>query len=400
MTIDQDTSPSQTTFTVPGLSTEHISHESTVERSTTEAEQSTHIDTPDFTTHVDTLGVTTHVDTLGVTTHVDTLGVTTHVDTLGVTTHVDTLGFTTGPTTARQLFTIIFDGAASKTKTPSTAGDVTTQQTTQMESSSTVGHTMDQTSDQYIFLVTSTMYKEPETTEVLVDDTARQTEDVVHSTIGRKSTTAGFDAITRDKEVMSTTDHSVPRTARHTTRGEQLVTDTTQYLAESTAVTSLVTGGEQLVTHTARVTPTSQEVTTIIGPSTRRLKPTYTTERSVPAYTTATEASVPPHVTATEPWVSGKTSENLLANKQILDETTFSVVADDPSANIDAATYPTLRYKHRKVSHNIPLISSMLALAALISIAIGVVMWMIVNRRERKRQQDQELTPIATAYTY
>ena len=387
MAIDQDTSPRQTTFTVPGLSTEHISHESTVERSSTEAEKSTHTDTPDFTTHVDTLGVTTHVDTLGVT---------THVDTLGVTTHVDTLGFTTGPTTTPQLFTIIFDGAASKTKKPSTAGDVTTRQTTEMERSSTVGLMMDQTSDQYKFIVTSTMYNELGTTAVLVDDTTRQTEDVVHSTTGRKSTTADFEAITHDKEVMSTTEHSVPRTARHPTRGEQLVTDTTQYL-QSTAATSLVTGGEQLMAHTARVTPTSQEVTTITEPSTRRLRPTYTTERSAPAYTTATEASVPPHMTATE---LGITSESLLADKRILDETTFSVVAGDPYANIDSATNPTLRYKHRKVSHNIPLISSMLALAALISIAIGVVMWMIVNRREQKRQQDQELTPIATAYNY
>ena len=88
-----------------------------------------------------------------------------------------------------------------------------------MERSSTVGLMMDQTSDQYKFIVTSTMHNETETiAEVLVDDTTRQTEDVVHSTTGRKSTTADFEAITRDKEIVGTTEQSVPCTARHPTR--------------------------------------------------------------------------------------------------------------------------------------------------------------------------------------
>ena len=90
MAVDQDISPRHTTLI-----------------RTTEAEKSTHIDRPDFTKHV------------------------------------DTLGFTTGPTTTRY----------GKTEKPSTAGDVTIRQTTEMERSSTVGLMMDHTSDQYKVII-------------------------------------------------------------------------------------------------------------------------------------------------------------------------------------------------------------------------------------------------------
>lgn len=388
MAIEQDTSPGETTVTTPAAITEQMSTDSTVERSTREAETST---------------------------------------------YVEDVVFTTESTTTGHTFTVLYDDVMT-----STANDATLRRTTEKETSSKDGRVLDLTSDQYKGIVISTTYTDPETTVKVFDDiTTRQTGNVAHSTTARKLVTEDSGVITQDNEVMSTTEQPVPRTVRQITRSEPLLPDTTQHLTDRTDVTDdiqltthrdhVVTPSSQSVTNSTlyatpnpHVVPHSEEVSfrsqsvaddvhmTTENPQFVSSKQTYPqAEHEVTALGdselttagTSTPQRKPVYTTMT-----GRNAAEKSTNKRISDDSTLSGVADGLSTTVSSATtnraslLPVLHYKHRKVTHNIPLISSLLALAALLSISIGVVMWVIVNRRERARQQDQELTPIATAY--
>ena len=355
MAIEQDTSPGETTVTTPAAITEHMSTDSTVERSTREAETST---------------------------------------------YVEDLVFTTESTTTGHTFTVLYDDVMT-----STANDATLRRTTETETSSKDGRVLDHTSDQYKGIVLSTTYTDPETTvEVFDDITTRQAGNVAHSTTARKLVTEDSEVITQDNEVMSTTDTTdVTDDIQLTTHRDHVVTPSTLYATPNPHVlphSEEVSFRSQSVADDVHMTtenpqfvsakqtyPQAEHEVTALGDSELTTSGTSTPQRK-PVYTVTT----------------GRNAAEKSTNKRNSDDSTLSGMADGLPTTVSSATtkraslLPVLHYKHRKVTHNIPLISSLLALAALLSISIGVVMWVIVNRRERARHQDQELTPIATAY--
>ena len=292
------------------------------------------------------------------------------------TAYVDTRSFASESSSNSHVSTSTHDVRASSTEMTSSAAEEAPQRPTELGTSRSESQ-QEETSLEHM--------------------TTKQTEDTAFVTsapsVARKSTPTAGEAIAKDSDA----EKSVSLTTQNTMRDTPFVLDIThetgglQLTIDSEYITQLTTHADVVRQQSGHVSFRSLSITdTIVGDS----EPTTT------GLSTRQRNLILPMTTASLAAAASSFDVELDSKRM----STAPLPAEDMPHTVSSAstktTLPVLRYKHRKVTLDIPLMASLLVLAALLSTTIGVGMWVIVKRRERANRNDQELTPIATAYSF
>ena len=153
--------------------------------------------------------------------------------------------------------------------------------------------------------------------------------------------------------------HPTGETEQSVTDTEWLVGDDTNRWGETVFPTRATTKSNMVVTGVDRTVTNAQE------PDTKNESPA----TSDHIYTISEITEAPPDI-----------ADILLNNNRTVEHVTNATEQGDTAVTV-------LRYQHERVTHDVTLLTAVLVTTGLLSCVIGVIMWVVVSRREYVQQQ-------------
>ena len=194
-------------------------------------------------------------------------------------------------------------------------------------------------------------------TPIVTDTTSPDTH--LQTVAGRQQTADGSPTLRDTSQLTTLSPYSTGEKEQSVTDTEWLVGDDTNRSGETVFPTRATTKSNMVFTGVDRTVTNAQEPDTMDeSPAT-----------SGHIYTIGDITEAPPYI-----------ADVLLNNNRTVEHVTYATEHGDTAVTV-------LRYQHERVTHDVTLLAAVLGTTALLSCVIGVIMWVVVSRREYAQQQ-------------